>query len=110
MPPPGYWWVGAFCASSWLLLPWLEILTRIRRLTLPTEKKLRHKHPPNQDAFPALEGLTDEIEHLGFKQQDDTGWDWQGRRPYRSGAGSAELLTNAIRVPSGDHDGTLIVP
>jgi hypothetical protein len=59
------------------MLPWLEILTRIRKLTLPTEKKLRHKHPPNQDAFPALEGLTDEIEHLGFKQQDDTGWDWQ---------------------------------
>ena len=73
----GYLAIGALCASSWLMLPWLEILTRIRKLTLPTDKKLRHKHPPNQDAFPALEGLTDEIERLGFAQQDDTGWDWQ---------------------------------
>ena len=32
------------------------------------------------------------------------------RRRVQCGAGSAELLTNAIRVPSGDHDGTLIVP
>ena len=37
----GYWQVGAFCASSWLLLPWLEILTRVRKLTLPLEKDLR---------------------------------------------------------------------
>jgi len=35
----------------------------------------------------------------------------RGPPPYRAtGAGSAVLLTNAMRVPSGDHDGTLIVP
>lgn len=73
----GYWIVGIFCASSWLLLPWLEILTRVRRLTLPTEKKLRHKHPPSEDAFPALDALTDEIEAETFERVDDTGWDWQ---------------------------------
>jgi len=73
----GYWIVGALCASSWLMLPWLEILTRVRKLTLPTEKKLRHKHPPNDEAFPALDGLTDEIEGEGFARVDDTGWDWQ---------------------------------
>lgn len=73
----GYWFVGVLCASSWLLLPWLEILTRVRKLTLPTEKKLRHKHPPNDEAFPALDGLTDEIEGEGFTRVDDTGWDWQ---------------------------------
>src|SRR6267154_2380031 len=58
----GYWQVGAFCASSWLLLPWLEILTRIRKLTLPLEKNLRHKSPPNAEIFPALDEITDEIE------------------------------------------------
>jgi hypothetical protein len=73
----GYVLVGFFCASTWLLLPWLEILTRVRRLTLPTEKKLRHKHPPNDEEFPALDGLTEEIEGEGFVQKDDTGWDWQ---------------------------------
>lgn len=73
----GYWFVGLLCASSWLMLPWLEILTRVRRLTLPTDKKLRYKHPPNEEEFPALDGLTDEILGEGFAQRDDAGWDWQ---------------------------------
>ncbi|HEV7949999.1 MAG TPA: hypothetical protein VGP24_09555, partial [Glaciihabitans sp.] len=42
----GVWQVGVFCALSWFLLPWLEILTRIRKLTLPLEKNLRQKTPP----------------------------------------------------------------
>lgn len=73
----GQWIIGAACASSWLLLPWLEILTRVRRLTLPIEKKLRHKHPPNDEDFPALEELTEEVESEGFTRADDAGWDWQ---------------------------------
>src|SRR5207253_2012846 len=35
----GFWPVGVACAASWLLLPWLEILTRVRRLRLPREKR-----------------------------------------------------------------------
>lgn len=69
--------VGVVCALSWLVLPWVEIVMRLRRLTLPTEKKLRHKHPPNENSFPALDALTDEIEGEGFGRADDTGWDWQ---------------------------------
>jgi len=73
----GWWQVGAFCASSWLLLPWLEILTRVRKLTLPLEKNLRHKTPPNSGTFPALEEITGEVEGEGFEHVDDVGWDWQ---------------------------------
>src|SRR5688500_14274264 len=73
----GLWQVGAFCAASWLLLPWLEILTRVRRLTLPLEKSLRHKSPPNDEVFPALPELTEEVEGEGFSQVTDAGWDWQ---------------------------------
>jgi hypothetical protein len=72
----GYWQIGAFCASSWLLLPWLEILTRVRRLKLPLEKNLRHKSPPNAEVFPALNEITDEIEGAEFEHVDDAGWDW----------------------------------
>jgi hypothetical protein len=72
----GYWQVGLFCASSWLLLPWLEILTRVRRLTLPLEKNLRHKTPPNAEVFPALNEITEEIEAEKFEHMDDAGWDW----------------------------------
>jgi len=69
-------YVGAFCASSWLLLPWLEILTRIRKLRLPIEKNLRHKSPPSPDVFPDLHEITDEVEGEGFEHVEDAGWDW----------------------------------
>ena len=72
----GYWLVGLFCALSWVLLPWLEILTRVRKMTLPLEKNLRPKSPPNREIFPELPELSDEIEGEGFEQVDDCGWDW----------------------------------
>jgi hypothetical protein len=59
-----------------LLLPWLEILTRIRKLTLPPEKDLRHKSPPNAEIFPALHDLTEEMEGESFEHVEDAGWDW----------------------------------
>ncbi len=69
--------VGAVCAGSWLLLPWLEILTRIRKLRLPAEKNLRHRAPPSSEMFPALSELTDEVEQEGFEYVEDAGWDWE---------------------------------
>jgi len=73
----GYWQIGLICASSWLLLPWLELLTRVRRLTLPLEKNLRPKSPPNSEIFPALGELTEEIEGEHFEHLADAGWDWE---------------------------------
>ncbi len=72
----GYLAVGVLCAASWLLLPWLEILTRVRTLTLPLDRTLRHKTPPSREAFPSLDELTSEIEAEGFLHVDDAGWDW----------------------------------
>jgi hypothetical protein len=68
--------IGAVCAGSWLLLPWLEILTRIRKLRLPVEKNLRHRSPPSRESFPTLPELTDEIEEEKFEHVEDAGWDW----------------------------------
>jgi hypothetical protein len=68
--------VGIACAASWLLLPWVEILTRIRRLRLPAEKNLRQRTPPSAEIFPALHELTEEVEQEGFEHVEDTGWDW----------------------------------
>ncbi len=73
----GFWWVGLFCSLSWLLLPWVEILTRVRKLTLPMEKNLRTKSAPNRESFPALPELTAEIEDEGFEHLEDCGWDWE---------------------------------
>jgi hypothetical protein len=68
--------IGVMSALLWLLLPWLDLLTRIRKLTLPLERNLRHKSPPNAQIFPALVEITEEIEGEGFEYIDDTGWEW----------------------------------
>src|SRR5207247_10985110 len=52
--------LGIIAALSWLFLPWLEILTRIRTLRLPKEKQLRPKSPPSLETFPTLDDITRE--------------------------------------------------
>src|SRR5436190_1497609 len=65
---------GIAGAASWLFLPWLEILTRIRSLRLPKEKQLRPKTPPSANLFPALDEISREIENEGFEHVTDAGW------------------------------------
>ena len=78
----GSWILGAAAAASWLFLPWLEILTRIRTLRLPKEKQLRPKSPPSADVFPTLNDITKEIENAGFVHLSDAGWDWEDYRQF----------------------------
>src|ERR1051326_9145711 len=62
----GSWILGALSALSWLFLPWLEILTRIRALRLPREKTLRPKSPPSPEVFLTLNEISAEIHNEGF--------------------------------------------
>src|SRR6478609_2688881 len=78
----GSWLLGLAAAASWLLLPWLEILTRIRTLRLPKEKQLRPKSPPSADIFPTLNDITREIENAGFVHISDAGWDWEDYKQF----------------------------
>src|SRR5260370_16172877 len=78
----GSWVLGLAAAVSWLFLPWLEILTRIRALRLPKEKQLRPKSPPSSDSFPALTEITSGIESEGFVHVGDTGWEWEDYRQF----------------------------
>jgi len=78
----GSWVLGLAAAASWLFLPWLEILTRIRTLRLPKQKQLRPKSPPSQDVFPTLNDITKEIENAGFVHVSDAGWDWEDYRQF----------------------------
>src|SRR5438270_4995588 len=73
---------GVAGAASWLFLPWLEILTRIRTLRLPKEKRLRPKSPPSNSLFPALDEISREIENEGFAHVNDAGWDWEDYRQF----------------------------
>lgn len=73
----GSHWAGAIAVTGWFFLPWFDILTRIRHLRLPLDKKLRYRIPPSQDVFPYLEELTEEVEQEGFEHIEDTGWEWE---------------------------------
>lgn len=66
---------GALAAAGWFLLPWLEILVRVRALRLPIHKTLSNRYPPSRDDFPHLRELTAEVEEAGFEMLEDTGWD-----------------------------------
>lgn len=75
-------WVGLASASGWLLLPWVEILLRVRKLRLPLRKQLQQSAPPSRDMFPELNELSDEIESSGFEHVADLGWDMDGYRQF----------------------------
>ena len=78
----GRWETGLLFAGSWLMLPWLEILTRLRRARLPMVKPLHHQYPPSRDLFPDLSELTQELKEEGFEEIDDAGWDWENHRQF----------------------------
>lgn len=80
--PTGRVWVGAACAGAWLLLPWVEIFLRIRKLRLPLGRKLQQTAPPSREMFPALGEVTEEIEDAGFEHVADLGWEMDGYRQF----------------------------
>ena len=74
--------LGAALAASWLFLPWLEILTRVRRLRLPAERDLGRRSPPTRHSFPDLQEMTEEIEAEGFEHLEDIGWEHEDHRHF----------------------------
>lgn len=80
--PTGNVWVGLACGSIWLLLPWVEILLRVRKLRLPLRKELHQSAPPSRNDCPELGELSDEIEGSGFEHVADLGWEMDGYRQF----------------------------
>lgn len=80
--PTGNVWVGLACGSVWLLLPWVEILLRVRKLRLPLRKELQQAAPPSRSDCPGLGELSDEIEEAGFEHVADLGWEMEGYRQF----------------------------
>lgn len=66
--------LGVVFAASWLFLPWLEILTRVRKMRLPRHQIITPETPPNSHNFPGLHPLTEDIEESGFEHIEDAGW------------------------------------
>src|SRR2546423_4370553 len=65
---------GVAGAAAWLFLPWLEILTRIRTLRRPKEKRLRPKSPPSTSLFPGLREITRDLANVGLAHSTAAGW------------------------------------
>lgn len=65
---------GALLASVWLLLPWVDILGRVRRTQLPLSRAFTPQPAPGPRRFPQLEELTEEAEKEGFTQVEDFAW------------------------------------
>jgi hypothetical protein len=89
--------LGAVFASTWFLLPWLEILTRVRRLRLPLHRALQKCPPPPHNKFPDLSSLSDEIESIGFEHVDDVDWSHgETRHFYRLFYDAKNMVTASI--------------
>lgn len=78
----GQVWVGFAFVSLWFLLPWLEILTRVRRMRIPLHRTLEERTPPTRADFPNLSELTQSVESAGFEYLDDVGWEWDRYRQF----------------------------
>ncbi|MCB1211672.1 MAG: hypothetical protein KDK97_20275, partial [Verrucomicrobiales bacterium] len=65
---------GALGVLAWFVLPWLEILGRVRKLRFPLRNEIKHRFPPSRDIFPDLNQLSQELTHAGFEEVSDTGW------------------------------------
>ncbi|MEM0895872.1 MAG: hypothetical protein AAGJ79_03225 [Verrucomicrobiota bacterium] len=66
----------------WFFLPWIELITRVRQLRLPLEKKMHHRFPPNREIFPGLHELTRDVEDEGFEHVEDSGWEWENTNQF----------------------------
>jgi len=87
--------LGAFFASTWFLLPWLDILTRVRRLRLPLDRQLEKCPPPPASRFPDFSALSDEMESLGFDYVDDVDWNHDDTRHFYRLFHNSEKRTSA---------------
>lgn len=72
----GSHWVGATAVAMWFLLPWLEIVGRVRKLRFPIKSEVKNRFPPSRQVFPDLDALSNEAEKAGFEEIQDTGWTW----------------------------------
>ena len=69
-------------AVLWLFLPWIELLTRIRRLRLPLDNRLSQQPIPNPSFFPNATEAAAAMEEAGFEHVSDCGWEWDGMRQF----------------------------
>ena len=69
---------GVAAAAAWFFLPWVELLTRIRKMRMPIDNKLQQKFSTNTSHFPQADNHIFALEKLGFEHIRDCGWNLGG--------------------------------
>lgn len=78
----GRLWVGVVGIFVWFFLPWIELISRIRRMRLPLNNRLRHRDLPNPAFFPNATEAAAGMEEAGFEHCSDCGWEWAGMQQF----------------------------
>jgi hypothetical protein len=78
----GAWWGGMLGVAAWFFLPWVELLTRVKRLRLPMDNRLRHRPAPNAAFFPNAQETVDTMERESFTHAADCAWEWSGMKQH----------------------------
>jgi hypothetical protein len=73
---------GLVAVALWLFLPWIELLTRVRHIRLPSNRTLRRVPPPSREEFPDLQEITEDVEREGFEHVKDAAWEWEEFRQF----------------------------
>ena len=73
---------GCFGIIAWFFLPWIELLTRVRKLRLPMENRLVHKDAPEDDFFPNASKALAAMSEADFEHVGDSAWKWAGMEQY----------------------------
>lgn len=74
--------VGFLGVALWFFLPWVDLLTRTRRLRLPLNTRLNLTKLPSEAHFPNAARLISEIEEAEFDHVTDIGWNWTGMKQH----------------------------
>ena len=73
---------GLLGVLLWFFLPWIELLTRVRRMRLPLDNRLQHRQIPNPSFFPNATEAAAAMEEAGFEHVSDCGWEWAGMQQF----------------------------
>ncbi len=78
----GSHWAGLAAVLLWFLIPWFELLTRVRKLRFPINNKLGCREEPKEEHFPSAVECISQIEEAGFEHVHDSAWAWAGMQQY----------------------------
>lgn len=69
---------GIAAAAAWFFLPWVELLTRIRKMRMPLENQLEETFSINYDIFPNATQHISTLENAGYEHIRNCGWNLGG--------------------------------